>query len=139
MTRLFTRLPARDIAGPGLRAGQRAESPRRLALGLGFATTGATQPPSSDDLKSAFNWAGVAITARTQASLADVSAETSSMLASTPAVSAGGSAVRRAPSGLAAEVLGPVGRLPRWCAEWHRGLPVSWGPVEMIVAVPDRG
>jgi hypothetical protein len=37
----FTRLPGRDLAGPGLRAGQRADRRGRLALGLGFATTGA--------------------------------------------------------------------------------------------------
>ena len=72
---LATELPAcdrypreRNLAGPQLRAGQRADRRGRLALGLGFATTGALLNHGAH-LESPSNWAGVAITARTEGRL----------------------------------------------------------------------
>jgi hypothetical protein len=58
-----------NLAGPGLQTGQRADRRSRLALRAQLRDDRrATQPGSSDDPENPSNWAGVAITARTQGS-----------------------------------------------------------------------
>jgi hypothetical protein len=58
--------------GPRLQVGHRADRRGRLALRARLRDDRrATQPPSTDDLESPSNWAGVAITARTQGTLSE--------------------------------------------------------------------